>query len=97
MKMLLAPLLILALAACASQDAATTALAVRLATENGEPPSAAVRKAVIDCGVEALGDIPTAKIEAALKAPDVPAIWDILGSDALDTYVATCRKADPRP
>ncbi len=73
------------------------ALATRLVDDGGQALSQQQREAYIGCGVTALSNLPDAKIDAALKAPDAPAIWDILGSEALDAYVKTCREAGPRP
>lgn len=83
-------------AACSSDKPAVAKLATRLANDGGEGLSQEYRKGYISCGVKALSSVPSEKIDAALQAPDVPAIWAILGSDTLNAYVKACREADLR-
>lgn len=94
MKQHLFPLLIFSMTACGSNDRAVTALATRLANEGGNGLSQDYRNGYIACGVKALSQIPPEEIDAALRAPDAPTIWKILGGDALDDYVRVCRDAD---
>jgi hypothetical protein len=79
----------------AEPSPAVHALAVRLIEEGGGSglPQEYLN-GYLDCGVRALSTLPDDKIEAALEAPDGPAIWEILGSKALDDYVKVCRELD---
>jgi len=79
------------LAACASENRAVTALATKLSEVGGSQPPEDDRKVYVACGVKALSPLPHDKIQAALKAPDAPSIWRILGDDALNDYVRICR------
>lgn len=91
-------LIALSAAACAPQDDAVTALATKLAyadlPADASPAYRAYRRSYVSCGEKALAHLPRARVEDALKAPDVPAIWATLGSDALDRFVATCAEVD---
>lgn len=84
------------LTACSSNNSAVTALATRLANEGGVGVPKEYRDGYISCGVRALSNVPSKKIDAALHAPDASAIWKILGSDTLDAYVNACRQTDLR-
>ena len=89
--------MLVVLAACSSNSAAVTTLAIRLANEGGAGISKAQREDYVSCGVEALSKVPSNRIDAALKAPDAPAIWEVLGSDTLDAYVEACKQTEIRP
>ena len=82
------------LTACSSNHDSVTMLASRLAHEGSVGLSREYRDGYIPCGMKALSKVSSKKIDAALEAPDVPAIWEILGSDTLDRYVKACRQAD---
>jgi hypothetical protein len=69
-------------------------LATRLAHQGSVGISKEYRDGYIPCGVKTLSKVPSKNIDAALKAPDIPAIWEILGSDTLDAYVKACRQTD---
>lgn len=77
---------------------AATALATKLANAaipaDASATYRAYRSGYVSCGEKALSHLPRARIQAALEAPDVPAVWAALGSDALDRYVATCADVD---
>jgi hypothetical protein len=82
------------LAACSSGNGDALTLAARLADEGGTGLSKEHRDGYISCGAEVLSDVPGKQIDAALKAPDVPAIGEMLGSDTLDAYVKACRQTE---
>ncbi|WP_152568009.1 hypothetical protein [Sphingopyxis sp. LC81] len=84
------------LTACSSNSDAVTTLAIRLANEGGAGVSKERREDYVTCGVKTLSNVPSKRIDAALEASDVPAIWEILGSDTLDAYVKTCRQTELR-
>ena len=87
-------LMLAVLTACSSNSDSVTKLATRLANEGGVALSQEYRIGYITCGEKALSDVPAIQIHAALEAPDVPAMWEILGSDTLDAYVKACRETD---
>lgn len=70
------------------------ALATKLSNEGGDGLDPQYRAGYIACGVDALNGLPNAQIIAALKADNAPGRWAILGSKALEAYVAACRKVD---
>ena len=94
MKEYLVALLSVNFTGCAQQRPDVIKLATTLSTAGGEGLSMQYRAGYIGYGVDALSDLSDAKVIAALEAPNVPAIWRILGSDVLDDYVAACRKLD---
>ena len=94
MKKLLAASSFLLAAACQSNDEEVRALAVRLANEGGDGLSQEYRQRYIACGEKALSGEPSELVRGALAAPDAPARWAILGSDALDRYIKMCREVD---
>ena len=71
-------------------------LATVLASEGGTGNSEEFSKRYVTCGVKALANVPPEKVKDALEAADAPARWAILGSDALDAYVKSCRETDQR-
>jgi hypothetical protein len=75
-------------------SASVIALANRLAGEGGTSPQDGDRERYVACGTEALSGVPADDISQALKAPDAPSRWAILGDAALDRYVQVCRAAD---
>ena len=96
MKRFLAILSVASLTVCNSPRPAVVALATKLSNEGGDGLDPQYRAGYIACGVDALNGLPDARINAALKADNAPGRWAILGSDALDAYVAACRKVDYR-
>jgi hypothetical protein len=87
-------LILTVMTACSSNSGSVTMLATRLANEGGVGLTQDSRNGYIPCGVKTLSDVPSKQIDAALQAPDVPAIWEILGSDTLDAYVKACKQTD---
>lgn len=87
-------LVLVFMAACSSDKDSVTMLAARLAHEGGVGPSKEYRDGYIPCGEKVLSQVPSKQIDAALEAPDVIAIWEILGSDTLDAYVKACKQTD---
>ncbi|WP_162928195.1 hypothetical protein [Sphingopyxis terrae] len=87
-------LMLALLTACSSNSDSVTMLATRLAHQDSVGLSKEYRDGYIPCGVKTLSKVPSKKIDAALEAPDVSAIWEILGSDTLDAYVKACRQTD---
>lgn len=85
---------LVAVTACQADDASVAALATRLMNdyEGAEELTSEYRQFHISCGARALSDVPNDKIDAALKAPTIPEIWAVLGSDTLDEYVRVCRE-----
>lgn len=97
MKMAALALLVVATSGCATEDPRVVRLATKLASEGGDSISEEQSKRYISCGVEALSNTPSERVDAALEASDASARWAILGSDALDAYVKACREADKKP
>lgn len=94
MKITIAALALVMIAGCTTNDSEASSLATRLAGMGGSNLSKEERTVYIDCGKEALAALPKYRLRDALKATDAPAIWKILGSNALDQYVQACRKVD---